>query len=59
LIYKGLDTAPLSRAKVLAAVVKLLETTLIRIGKSAKTHHIELQNQRLIDIVQASTTRPY
>ncbi|MBF0658720.1 DNA topoisomerase IB [Psychrobacter sp. NG25] len=87
-----LDAKPLSRANVLAAVVKLLETTLIRIGnsryaklnksyglstlrskhvnetdnglafdfvgKSAKEHHIELQDERLIDIVQACSELP-
>lgn len=91
-IEKDLDAAPLSRANVLAAVVKLLETTLIRVGnsryaklnksyglstlrskhvseidnglafdfvgKSAKTHHIELQDERLIDIVQACSELP-
>lgn len=87
-----LETTSLSRANVLAAVVKLLETTLIRIGnsryaklnksyglstlrskhvseidnglafdfvgKSAKTHHIELQDERLIAIVQACSELP-
>ena len=87
-----LDAKSLSRANVLAAVVKLLETTLIRIGnsryaklnksyglstlrskhvsetdnglafdfvgKSAKAHHIELQDERLIDIVQACSELP-
>ena len=87
-----LEAESLSRANVLAAVVKLLETTLIRIGnsryaklntsyglstlrskhvsetdnglafdfvgKSAKTHHIELQDERLIDIVQACSELP-
>lgn len=82
-----LDAPALSRANVLAAVVKLLETTLIRVGnsryaklnqsyglstlrsrhvsetdqglafdfvgKSAKAHHIELQDERLIEIVRA------
>ncbi len=91
-IEQDLDAAPLSRANVLAAVVKLLETTLIRVGnsryaklnksyglstlrskhvseidnglafdfvgKSAKTHHIELQDERLIDIVQACSELP-
>ena len=87
-----LEATSLSRDNVLAAVVKLLETTLIRIGnsryaklnksyglstlrskhvsetdnglafdfvgKSAKTHHIELQDERLIDIVQACSELP-
>ena len=87
-----LEAESLSRANVLAAVVKLLETTLIRIGnsryaklnksyglstlrskhvsetdnglafdfvgKSAKSHHIELQDERLIDIVQACSELP-
>lgn len=87
-----LEAESLSRANVLAAVVKLLETTLIRIGnsryaklnksyglstlrskhvsetdnglafdfvgKSAETHHIELQDERLIDIVQACSELP-
>ena len=87
-----LEAESLSRVNVLAAVVKLLETTLIRIGnsryaklnksyglstlrskhvsetdnglafdfvgKSAKTHHIELQDERLIDIVQACSELP-
>ncbi|WP_352337976.1 DNA topoisomerase IB [Psychrobacter sp. 16-MNA-CIBAN-0192] len=91
-VEQDLDAPPLSRANVLAAVVKLLETTLIRIGnsryaklnksyglstlrskhvsetknglafdfvgKSAKTHHIELQDERLIDIVQACSELP-
>jgi len=91
-IEQDLDAAPLSRANVLAAVVKLLETTLIRVGnsryaklnksygistlrskhvsetdhglafdfvgKSAKSHHIELQDERLIDIVQACSELP-
>ena len=91
-VEKDLEAAPLSRANVLAAVVKLLETTLIRIGnsryakmnksyglstlrskhvsetenglafdfvgKSAKEHHIELQDERLIDIVQACSELP-
>ena len=91
-VEHDLDAPPLSRANVLAAVVKLLETTLIRIGnsryaklnksyglstlrskhvsetenglafdfvgKSAKTHHIELQDERLIDIVQACSELP-
>lgn len=81
-----LDAPPLSRVNVLAAVVKLLETTLVRVGnsryakmnksyglstlrsrhvsetdnglafdfmgKSAKSHHIELQDERLIEIVR-------
>ena len=87
-----LEATPLSRANVLAAVIKLLETTLIRVGnsryaklnksyglstlrskhvsetdyglafdfvgKSAKEHHIELQDERLIDIVQACSELP-
>ena len=91
-VEKDLQAAPLSRANVLAAVVKLLETTLIRIGnsryakmnksyglstlrskhvsetdnglafdfvgKSAKEHHIELQDGRLIEIVQACSELP-
>lgn len=91
-IEKDLDSEELTRESVLAAVVKLLETTLIRIGndryaeenssyglstlrskhvseteeglafdfvgKSAKTHHIELQDQRLIDIVKACSELP-
>ena len=91
-VEQDLDAAPLSRANVLAAVVKLLETTLIRIGnsryaklnksyglstlrskhvsetdnglafdfvgKSAKNHHIELQDERLIAIVQACSELP-
>lgn len=91
-VEKDLETTPLSRANVLAAVVKLLETTLIRIGnsryaklnksyglstlrskhvsetetglafdfvgKSAKEHHIELQDERLIEIIQACSELP-
>lgn len=91
-VEKDLEAAPLSRPNVLAAVVKLLETTLIRIGnsryakmnksyglstlrskhvsetdnglafdfvgKSAKAHHIELQDERLIEIVQACSELP-
>ncbi|WP_435978782.1 DNA topoisomerase IB [Psychrobacter sp. DM4] len=87
-----LEAESLSRTNVLAAVVKLLETTLIRIGnsryaklnksyglstlrskhlsetdeglafdfvgKSAKEHHIELQDERLIEIVQACSELP-
>ncbi|MGO2340183.1 MAG: DNA topoisomerase IB [Psychrobacter sp.] len=87
-----LEAASLSRANVLAAVIRLLETTLIRVGnsryaklnksyglstlrskhvsetdnglafdfvgKSAKEHHIELQDERLIDIVQACSELP-
>lgn len=91
-VEKDLDATPLSRANVLAAVVKLLETTLIRIGnsryaklnksyglstlrskhvseidnglafdfvgKSSKEHHIELQDERLIEIIQACSELP-
>ncbi len=91
-VEKDLEATPLSRENVLAAVVKLLETTLIRIGnsryaklnksyglstlrskhvsetdtglafdfvgKSAKEHHIELQDERLIEIVQACSELP-
>ena len=91
-VEKDLEAPPLSRANVLAAVVKLLETTLIRIGnsryaklnksyglstlrskhvsetdtglafdfvgKSSKEHHIELQDERLIEIVQACSELP-
>ena len=91
-VEKDLEAPPLSRANVLAAVIKLLETTLIRIGnsryaklnksyglstlrskhvretdtglafdfvgKSAKEHHIELQDERLIDIIQACSELP-
>ncbi len=91
-VEKDLEAEVLSHDNVLAAVVKLLETTLIRIGnsryaelnksyglstlrskhvsetenglafdfvgKSAKTHHIELQDERLIDIVQACSELP-
>nr|WP_227679787.1 DNA topoisomerase IB [Psychrobacter frigidicola] len=91
-VEQDLGAKPLSRANVLAAVVKLLETTLIRVGnsryaklnksyglstlrskhvseidnglafdfvgKSAKSHHIELQDERLIDIVQACSELP-
>ena len=91
-VEQDLDAPPLSRANVLAAVIKLLETTLIRVGnsrytklnksyglstlrskhvsetdsglafdfvgKSAKTHHIELQDERLIEIVQACSELP-
>ena len=91
-VEKDLEAQSLSRANVLAAVVKLLETTLIRIGnsryaklnksyglstlrskhvsetdnglafdfvgKSAKEHHIDLQDERLIDIVQACSELP-
>nr|WP_317198491.1 DNA topoisomerase IB [uncultured Psychrobacter sp.] len=87
-----LEAESLSRTNVLAAVVKLLETTLIRVGnsryaklnksyglstlrskhlsetdeglafdfvgKSAKEHHIELQDERLIEIVQACSELP-
>ena len=91
-VEKDLEAQSLSRANVLAAVVKLLETTLIRIGnsryakmnksyglstlrskhvsetdnglafdfvgKSAKEHHVELQDERLIEIVQACSELP-
>lgn len=91
-VEQDLEAESLSHDNVLAAVVKLLETTLIRIGnsryaklnksyglstlrskhvsetdnglafdfvgKSAKTHHIELQDERLIDIVQACSELP-
>ena len=91
-VEKDLEAQSLLRANVLATVVKLLETTLIRIGnsryaklnksyglstlrskhvsetdnglafdfvgKSAKEHHIELQDERLIDIVQACSELP-
>ncbi|MGP9829335.1 DNA topoisomerase IB [Psychrobacter sp. AOP1-A1-60] len=91
-VEADLEAESLSRTNVLAAVVKLLETTLIRIGnsryakqnksyglstlrskhvsetdnglafdfvgKSAKEHHIELQDERLIDIVQACSELP-
>ena len=91
-VEKDLEAETLSPANVLAAVVKLLETTLIRIGnsryaklnksyglstlrskhvsetenglafdfvgKSAKAHHIELQDERLIDIVQSCSELP-
>ncbi|WP_298977810.1 DNA topoisomerase IB [uncultured Psychrobacter sp.] len=91
-VEKDLEAETLSHDNVLAAVVKLLETTLIRIGnsryaklnksyglstlrskhvsetenglafdfvgKSAKAHHIELQDERLIDIVQSCSELP-
>ena len=91
-VEQDLEAPSLSHDNVLAAVVKLLETTLIRIGnsryaklnksyglstlrskhvsetdnglafdfvgKSAKTHHIELQDERLIDIIQACSELP-
>ncbi|WP_201560705.1 DNA topoisomerase IB [Psychrobacter sp. NC44] len=91
-VEKDLKAKSLSRENVLSAVVKLLETTLIRIGnsryaklnksyglstlrskhvsetdnglafdfvgKSAKEHHIELQDERLIEIVQACSDLP-
>lgn len=91
-VEADLDAPPLSHANVLAAVVKLLETTLIRVGnsryatlnksyglstlrskhvsetdnglafdfvgKSAKTHHIELQDERLIEIIQSCSELP-
>lgn len=91
-VEQDLEAETLSHDNVLAAVVKLLETTLIRIGnsryaklnksyglstlrskhvsetdnglafdfvgKSAKTHHIELQDERLIDIIQACSELP-
>ncbi len=91
-VESDLEAEALSHDNVLAAVVKLLETTLIRIGnsryaklnksyglstlrskhvsetdnglafdfvgKSAKAHHIELQDERLIDIVQACSELP-
>ena len=91
-VEQDLEAQSLSRANVLAAVVKLLEVTLIRIGnsryaklnksyglstlrskhlsetenglafdfvgKSAQAHHIELQDERLIDIVQACSELP-
>ena len=91
-VEKDLKAKSLSRENVLSAVVKLLETTLIRIGnsryaklnksyglstlrskhvsetdnglafdfvgKSAKEHHIELQDERLIEIVQACSELP-
>lgn len=91
-VEQDLEAPSLSRANVLAAVVKLLETTLIRVGnsryaklnksyglstlrskhvsetddglafdfvgKSAKTHHIELQDERLVDIVRACSDLP-
>lgn len=86
-VEKDLAAPELSRENVLAAVIKLLETTLIRVGnsryaklnksfglttlrsrhvsetedglafdfvgKSAKSHHIELHDERLIAIIQA------
>ncbi len=86
-VEKDLAAPKLSRENVLAAVIKLLETTLIRVGnsryaklnksfglttlrsrhvsetedglafdfvgKSAKSHHIELFDERLIAIIQA------
>ncbi|WP_296405976.1 DNA topoisomerase IB [Psychrobacter sp.] len=91
-VEQDLKLEMLSRENVLAAVVKLLETTLIRIGndryaeqnksyglstlrskhiteteeglafdfvgKSAKEHHIELQDERLIDIIRACSDLP-
>ncbi|MCG3809326.1 DNA topoisomerase IB [Psychrobacter sp. Ps4] len=91
-VEKDSKAKSLSRENVLSAVVKLLETTLIRIGnsryaklnksyglstlrskhvsetdnglafdfvgKSAKEHHIELQDERLIEIVQACSELP-
>ncbi len=91
-VEADLEAESLSHDNVLAAVVKLLETTLIRIGnsryaklnksyglstlrskhvsetdnglafdfvgKSAKTHHIELQDERLIDIIHACSELP-
>lgn len=91
-IEQDLNKPELSRDNVLAAVVKLLETTLIRIGndryakqnksyglstlrsrhlsetedglafdfvgKSAKEHHIELQDERLVEVVQACSDLP-
>ena len=91
-VERDLEEVALSRANVLAAVVKLLETTLIRVGnsryakqnksyglstlrskhlsetedglafdfvgKSAKQHHIELQDERLIEIVNACSELP-
>ncbi|WP_198330837.1 DNA topoisomerase IB [Psychrobacter cibarius] len=91
-VEKDLKAKSLSRENVLSAVIKLLETTLIRIGnsryaklnksyglstlrskhvsetdnglafdfvgKSAKEHHIELQDERLIEIVQACSELP-
>ena len=91
-VEKDLKAKSLSRENVLSAVVKLLETTLIRIGnsryaklnksyglstlrskhvsetdnglafdfvgKSAKEHHVELQDERLIEIVQACSELP-
>lgn len=91
-IEQDLNSDVLSRENVLAAVVKLLETTLIRIGndryakqnknyglstlrskhvtqteeglafdfvgKSAKEHHIELQDERLIAIIRACSDLP-
>lgn len=91
-VEQDLQSTKLSRKNVLAAVIKLLETTLIRIGndryakqnksyglstlrskhvteteeglafdfvgKSAKEHHIELQDERLIQIVTACSDLP-
>lgn len=91
-VEKDLAAPELSRENVLAAVIKLLETTLIRVGnsryaklnksfglttlrsrhvtetddglafdfvgKSAKSHHIELQDERLIAIIQACSELP-
>ena len=91
-VEQDLQSETLSRENVLAAVVKLLETTLIRIGndryakqnksyglstlrskhvtetedglafdfvgKSAKDHHIELEDERLIQIVNACSDLP-
>lgn len=91
-IEQDLQSKVLSRDNVLAAVVKLLETTLIRIGnnryakqnqsyglstlrskhvteteeglafdfvgKSAKEHHIELQDERLIQVVKTCSDLP-
>lgn len=91
-VEADLEAESLSHDNVLAAAVKLLETTLIRIGnsryaklnksyglstlrskhvtetdnglafdfvgKSAKAHHIELQDERLIDIIHACSELP-
>lgn len=91
-LEEDIQSKVLSRENVLAAVVKLLETTLIRIGndryakqnksyglstlrskhvteteeglafdfvgKSAKEHHIELQDERLIEVVKTCSDLP-
>ena len=61
-VRKGLTLRGFPREKVLATVVRLLETTLIRIGnfrgKSGVYHELELNDPLLARIVKRSQERP-